>query len=427
MRDRTSAGPSLERYRLPLGAALLLGALFTAALLLSSPGQESSPLPDTGECTVGLASGRATSDGRPMIWKTRDAGAIHNEVVWVGDREIPYVAVVTAGHSSVWMGINREGFAILNSLSSDLPGGESGPGNGGVMEHALGACATVAEFEDYLERTNRSGRRTRANFAVLDASGAVALFETSGDSFWKYDANDPEVAPYGYLVKTNFAYHGGGEGGIERFHRTSRLVPGYHAAGELNPRSILQDQMRDFSRPTGEPLPVPFEERWEPDKPVGYIHVDKSICRTTSVSAAVMQGVRGGEPSELSTLWAMLGQPAASITIPYWPVGPTPPEADGPETAPLCDVSRKIRGMLFDLPGEENRHFLDTRKLRDGRGGGVWSITLAAEDSILTAAGELLEEWRRHPPTTDEILQVEERFTDYALGILQNAYSTLRR
>jgi len=419
------ARPLRHRHHL---LAILPAALLTGALLLVLVGRSPLPAPaGLEECTVGLATGRATSDGRPMIWKTRDAGSLNNEVVWVSDRPIPYVGVVTAGYSSVWMGINQQGFAILNSQSSDLPPERSGPGNGGVMEWALGECATVAEFESYLEQTNRSGRMTQANFLVLDATGAVALFETAGRAFWKYDVNDPAVAPYGYLVKTNFAFHGGGQGGIERFHRTSRLVPGYHAAGELNPRSILQKQMRDFSRPTGEPLPVPFTDRWEEGKPVGYIHVDKSICRTTSVSAAVMQGVKPGEPARLSTLWAMLGQPAASITIPYWPVGPTPPEADGPETAPLCDVSQRIRGLLFDLPGAEDRHFLDTRKLRDGRGGGLWSLTLAAEDSILDASAKLLDGWRRQPPRPAEILQVEATFTRYALGILQNAYHTLNR
>jgi hypothetical protein len=409
-------------------SGIVPGALLVGAILLILVGRSPLPAPASlEECTVGLATGRATSDGRPMIWKTRDASALNNEVVWVSDRPIPYVAVVTAGYSSVWMGINQQGFAILNSQSSDLPTERSGPGNGQVMERALGECATVAEFEAYLERTNRTGRSTQANFLVLDATGAVALFETAGRAFWKYDVNDPSVAPYGYLVKTNFAYHGGGQGGIERFHRTSRLVPGYHAAGALNPRSILQKQMRDFSRPTGEPLPVPFPDRWEEGKPVGYIHVDKSICRTSSVSAAVMQGVKPDEPAQLSTLWAMLGQPAASISIPYWPVGPTPPESDGPETAPLCDVSLQIRGLLFDLPGAEDRHFLDTRKLRDGRGAGLWSLTLAAEDSILDASAKLLDGWRQRPPQAAEILQVEATFTRYALGILQNGYNSLNR
>ena len=33
------------------------------------------------ECTIGVANGNATSDGRPMVWKTRDySSARDNEV-----------------------------------------------------------------------------------------------------------------------------------------------------------------------------------------------------------------------------------------------------------------------------------------------------------------------------------------------------------
>jgi hypothetical protein len=408
----------------------MMGTLLIALALAGASWRAAPDLPVTSdfsfeECTIGAASGRATSDGRPMIWKTRDASSTNNEVVWVTSHSIDYVAVTDAGRSSAWMGLNENGFAILNSVSSDLPGGRSGPGNGSLMTEVLGLCSTLVELEAYLERTNLTGRSTRANYIAMDATGAVAIYETAGNEFWKYDVNDPETAPDGYLVKTNFAWHGGGRGGIERFHRTSQLVPAFHAAGELDYRSILQRQMRDFSRPTGEALPVPFEDCWDPDKPEGYIHVDKSICRTSTVSAAVMQGVRPGEPPSLSTFWVMLGQPAASITVPYWPVGPTPPEADGSQTAPLNDASRQLRGLLFDLPGE--RHFLDTRKLKSGVGGGLWGITMAAEDSILTAAETLLAEWRQQPPRAAEILQAEAAFARYALGILRKGYTTIAR
>jgi hypothetical protein len=138
-----------------------------------------------------------------------------------------------------------------------------------------------------------------------------------------------------------------------------------------------------------------------------------------------MQGVRPGEPARLSTFWVMLGQPAASITVPYWPVGPTPPEADGPSTAPLNDASNRIRALLFDLPGE--RHFLDTKKLKDGSGGGLWGITMAAEDSILVAAEGLLSGWRGRPPAASEILEAEATFAHYALGILKYGYSGIVR
>jgi len=416
---------SARRVRLVATCAAVITLATAVSIRVLTYTARTSPSIGLEECTIGAASGRATTDGRPMIWKTRDASSTNNEVVWVTSYPIDYLAVRDARGNSSWMGLNEHGFAILNSVSSDLPGGSTGPGNGSVMTEVLGTCSTLAAFEAYLKETNRTGRTTRANYIVMDSTGAVAIYETAGSEYWKYDVNDPEIAPDGYLVKTNFAWHGGGQGGIERFNRTSKLVPGYHAAGELNHRSILQRQMRDFSRPTGEPLAIPFGDRWESEKPLGYIHVDKSICRTSSVSAAVMQGVRPGEPAFLSTFWVMLGQPAASITVPYWPVGPTPPEADGPQTAPLNDISNRIRGLLFDLP--EERHFMNTQKLKDGSGGGLWGITMAAEDSILTATEVLLTDWRRRPPRPAVILEAEMTFARYALGILKNGYSDLVR
>ncbi len=44
-----------------------------------------------------------------------------------------------------------------------------------------------------------------ANFGVIDANGGAAYYETDNFKFIKYDANDPSVAPNGYLIRTNFS------------------------------------------------------------------------------------------------------------------------------------------------------------------------------------------------------------------------------
>ncbi len=382
------------------------------------------------ECTIGIATGEATSDGRPMIWKTRDqSGAPNNEVIYNTEGDLDFVCVSSAGSPTPWMGLNERGFAILNSQSSDLgrgshdDRGDRGPGNGRIMLMALMSCSTVAEFEQLLDRTNETGRTTQANLAVMDTTGAVAIFETADSTYWKFDAHDPAVAPDGYILRTNFAVNGGGRGGIERYHRTVELFEGFQAENNLNYRSILRTQMRDFSNEDSEPVSVPYPESWSQDVPRGYIYTGVSICRSSSVSAAVFQGVRPGEPARLSTMWAMLGQPATSITIPYWAVGMTPPESDGQETAPLCDVSNQIRSLLFD--SEDNSRFLDSYKLRDSKGRGLWTVTFAAEDSILSAAEALLEQWRVNAPTTDEILEAESAFAGYAFSILKGGYREL--
>jgi len=400
--------------------------IFSASccLLVSSYWPPRSPGRTAEECTIGVAAGSATSDGRPLIWKTRDwSRQPSNEVFYNTSGEFKYISVNNAGELTPWMGLNERGFAILNSQSSDLNSGNRGPGNGFIMGVALVTCATVAEFEALLERTNVTGRATQTNLAVMDTTGAVAIFETSGRVYWKFDAHDPAVAPDGYILRTNFAVNGGGRGGIERYHRTVELFNGFSAGDSLNYRSIIRTQMRDFSDEESNPVPIPYHGKWQPDAPDGYVYTAVSICRSSSVSAAVFQGVLPGEPARLSTMWTMLGQPATSITIPYWAVGATPPEADGPQTAPLCDAANRIRNLLFDAAGLA--HFLDSNKLRDRRGHGLWARTFAAEDSILSAAETLLESWRRDLPAPAEMVEAESLLAGYALSILKGSYREL--
>ena len=122
--------------------------IFVIIFLISTITTISNSQTEEG-CTIGVASGKATSDGRPLLWKTRDnSGAPNNEVYYNTSFTYKFVSVITAGStSSAWMGVNEKGFAIVNALSSDLPVSTTGPGNGTLMRDALGICATVAEFQ----------------------------------------------------------------------------------------------------------------------------------------------------------------------------------------------------------------------------------------------------------------------------------------
>jgi len=390
------------------------------------------PILNESDCTIGVASGKATADGRPLLWKTRDQeSSPNNEVTYVSSTKYKYVAVVNDGSSTPWMGVNDQGFAILNATSSDLPSAGSGYSNGDLMRHALGNLATVAEFEQLLISTNASGRQTATNIGVLDATGAAAIFETAGNEFWKFDANDSLFAPDGYVLRTNFAFNGDGIYGlhdgiysIERYRRQVSLVSDFTDGDTLNVKSLLRTQMRDFSDDNSQPVSVPFQGYWQAGKPYGYIYCYLSICRSTSVSAAVIQSVLPGEPAMFSTLWAILGQPSSGIAVPYWPVGKTPTAAyQSSKTAPLCDVALQIKSLLFDYAFSTN--YIDSYKLRDENGAGLWSTTFFAEDSILTATQQKLAAWRASPPATADMLAEESALAQYALSMLNRAYNRL--
>ena len=165
-------------------------------------------------CTIGVASGSATSDGRPLVWKTRDnASAPDNELVLNTSYDLNFLEIVNANQTYAWMGLNEQGFAILNSLAQDLQKGSTGYSNGSLMRYALGTCATVADFINLLDETNAIGRQTRGNFGVIDTTGTAAIFEINIDSYWIFDANDPQAAPDGYVIRTNFAENGDGING----------------------------------------------------------------------------------------------------------------------------------------------------------------------------------------------------------------------
>lgn len=352
------------------------------------------------ECTIGVASGTATQDGRPMIWKTRDyLSELDNEVRFNPDLNYSFIYVTGSGSStSARMGVNEHGLAIVNSNATDLDQG-SGTGllNGELIRDGLGNCLTVEEFQDYLDETNQTGRRTNGNFAVIDSTGAASMFEVSETAYWRYNASDD---PKGYVLRTNFSINGGGSTGQERLIRSVKLVGDFHSGDSLNYKSILRYQMRDFSDYASNPFPLPFDGSYG-GKPHGYIETALSICRNSSVSASVITGILPGEFTEFSTMWTILGQPAGSVALPYWPIGYPPYEADGVGTSPLCDVAKQIRWQLFDYSADGS--FINSYKVLDGQGGGLWTKTFPYEDVVFDKVEELLDGWR-----SEEILPVSD-------------------
>ena len=145
------------------------------------------------------------------------------------------------------MGVNEKGFSVVNSTARDLTGGTTGFDNGELMRYALGNCATVSEFEALLRTTDSIGRRTQANFAVIDSCGKAALFETGGKAHWKYDADNPEQAPDGFIVRSNFSVQGGGDEGMERYLRANDLLSALHEEDSISYKAIIHRFMRDFS------------------------------------------------------------------------------------------------------------------------------------------------------------------------------------
>lgn len=383
------------------------------------------PLGTAPACTIGVAAGRATEDGRPLLWKVRDQGAYpDNHVIW---NDTPgslyrFVAVSNVGDTLAWMGVNEAGFAIVNSNSSDLAGrGEFG--NGSLMHHALGHCATVADFTRLLDSTSVSGMRdVHACYGVIDAAGAAWMFEVEDSLFWEYDADEGNENPEGFIVRTNFSMAGGGTNGMARYLRSRALIGQFCAGDSLTHRSLLRYHARDFSDESSQPVPVPYAGQWNPSVPYGYIWTYLSICRAGSVSGVVIRGVEPGQAPWQTTMWTLLGQPASTVAVPVWPAGDPPLVMAGAPTAPLCDAANMIRTLLFDCPYSD---YIDSYKLRTASGNGLWRLTFAVEDSLFAAVERADLAWRRPHALGPDPVELASRLAEQAVLGLQNAYAYL--
>ena len=119
----------------------LLSVLFTADILA---------------CTSAIFSGKATPDGRPMMWKHRDNPADNVCVEYIKGDKYNFIALMNSGRKSkyAWGGTNDAGFSIMNTasynLNYDIKSENKFPNGENVMYRALSTCATLEDFEKML-------------------------------------------------------------------------------------------------------------------------------------------------------------------------------------------------------------------------------------------------------------------------------------
>lgn len=273
-------------------------------------------------CTSAVVSGRATPDGRPLLWKNRDTDHLRNHVAYVKGERYDFIADVNSDDfprlREAWIGVNSAGFALMNTQSYNLvevrEGEERGAANGRVIYRALELCATVEDFCHLLD-TLAKPSLIEANFGVIDARGGAAMFEVDYDHYTMYDANDPQVAPQGYIARTNFSVSGKKDegAGYVRYMEAERVLSEAAAHGGITPQVIFRDLSRSFHNcKLGIDLRTAGLE-W-------FVDQDFIPRRSTSCSV-VVQGVSKDEPAELTTMWTLLGYPPTGIAVPLWVKG----------------------------------------------------------------------------------------------------------
>jgi len=376
-----------------------------------------APVPPTAACTTAVISGAATPDGRPLLWKNRDADDRHNQVVYRDDGKFPYLGVVNqrdAAGLEIWAGINTAGFAIMNSASYNLDDVDT-VAEGAIMKVALQSCRTVADFQALLETTDEAGRSTTANFGVIDALGGAAYFETGVHEFKRFDATDQAVAPQGWIVRTNYSERGDAKtgSGLIRFERGRALVGGLAAAGRLTEATLLAEVARDVANARIGQFPGrPGSAEWA--------YTGDSINRDITASVALFAGVKPGEDPLLSTMWVILGQPVSGVAVPLWVAGAGVPAelAVTKAPAPLNDASDRVRALLYPTWRGDLKRYLHVPTLVEPERG-VLAALLPREAANRAAATAAVERWRAARPSSAEVLALESELARATLEALE--------
>ncbi len=372
--------------------------LFGAALVLSC-----ISLPQRSmACTSFIVSGRATKDGRPLIFKNRDTKATSNVMVMVQGERYKYVGITYYTDKrprNIWGGHNEVGFAIINTAAYNLNGcsGDDSDHDGWMMMRALEVCRTLADFEHLLD-TLPKPLRVNSNFGVLDAEGGCAYYETGNKGFVKFDANDPQEAPDGYLVRTNHGMTGCRDidSGVERFSAISDFMAAAHSEGKLDCEYLMASAPRYLIH--GLTKRNLYEDMPADENDVRLIHFADYIPRYLSSSAILIQGVAAGEAPSHTVSWTNIGWPCASVAVPLMIVDgvdlPAIVQRGEGDKSWLCSKSIEEKLKVFNQKRGNVRDYIDLSKLVNERGTGIVQRIIPLEREVFKHAKPALQKVR---------------------------------
>lgn len=379
-------------------------------------------------CTTAAISGKYTKDGRPMIWKLRDTENFQNKMKFFSDGKYACIGLINSNdEEQVWGGSNSEGFAIMNSASFNVNLNDSTSWRdreGYFMKLALQTCANLEEFEQLLKDTPKP-MGLAAHFGVLDALGNVAFYEVNNQNFTKFDANDPTQAPNGYILRTNFSFTGKKDigYGFIRFQTAQDLLYQADAIGQLNPKTIIQEFSRCLKHAV---LKKDFRKEYEGQPySANFINSDDMITRHGSSSMILIEGVKKGEATDMSTIWTLVGFPNTCLAMPVWVRGgqnlPEVLVAKNNENCRLNQMALELKRKCYPISRSAGYKYLNVSELVNSDKTGIIQKLETAEEKLFATTKSQLQTWHKNTPTTKQVEEFYYWLNNYAT----QTYSTL--
>jgi len=276
--------------------------------------------------------------------------------------------------------------------------GKDTDNDGRLMRRALEICRTLADFEHLLD-TLPKPRELNSNFGVLDSEGGCAYYETGDSCYVKFDANDSNQAPDGYLVRTNHGLTGCRDidRGVERFMAITDFMAEAYRKDNLECEYLIANVPRHLTH--GLTKQNLYDQLPKDENDTRYIHFSEFIPRYITSSALLVQGVKPGETASHTISWTNIGWPCASVAIPLIleedvPL-PSIVQRGEKDKSWLCSKSIEQKKKVFSLKRGNVRDYIDLSKLVNAAGTGIVQRIMPLEREVFNHAREALKKVRK--------------------------------
>jgi hypothetical protein len=363
-------------------------------------------------CTTFLMSGKYTADGKPLLFKNRDTDEMQNSLVFFNDGRYKYIGLVdgtTDWNKMVWGGYNEAGFAIMNSAAYNNNIGDTTKfkdQEGIIMKLALQTCRTIEDFEKLLSALPRP-MGVDANFGAIDACGGAAFYETGNYRFVKFDANDPNIAPGGILIRTNHSMSADLSKGYGFCRYNTAVSALKKAVGEdkMSPRFIFNFLSRNlYHSITKTDLSTDLPE--ERNNPEFKFFIDY-IPRELSASAILIVGAKDDQHTDDAMMWTILGFPLTSVAVPVWiSAGNILPRAvsiDSNFRSPICMAALKFKEECFPMKYDRGGNYINLSAVINKQNNGYMQMLQPVEEVIFEKAGSLIRDIENSRKKTGDI------------------------